>query len=262
MNILERIIAEKRKEVEERKASRPVSALESMPLFSQPRYSLKQSILNPDRSGIIAEFKRRSPSKGIINDAVTVEDVTRGYAQGGASAISVLTDTPFFGGALEDLAAATFNKVPLLRKDFTVDEYQLIEARAYGASAILLIAACLTPGSVKSLARASRALGLEVLLELHEEAELEHICPEVDVVGINNRNLKTFVVDIEHSIRMCRKIGDGFVKVSESGLNDVQTVVTLKRSGFNGFLIGENFMKAPDPAIAFADFVQQLKQQS
>lgn len=260
MNILDTIIAQKRTEVAARKLSVSVNELERRPFFHAATYSLKQSLISGDKTGIIAEFKRKSPSKGIINGNATVEEVTRAYAQNGASAISVLTDEQFFGGSMGDLtAAATINKIPLLRKDFMIDEYQLLEAKAYGASLILLIAACLSPAQVKQLAVAAKKLGLEALLEIHNEAELEHICDEVDMVGVNNRNLKTFEVSINTSLALINKIPKEKPAIAESGISEVNTIVTLRQAGFRGFLIGENFMKRASPSIAFADFVNQLK---
>ncbi len=260
MNILETIIAQKRIEVEQRKKEKSLAELEQGPFFSHETLSLKTYILDESKTGIIAEFKRRSPSKGIINDKATVEEVTKAYAQYGASGISVLTDEIFFGGSLNDLVAATINEVPLLRKDFMIDEYQLVEARAYGAEVILLIAACLSPQEVRQLASTAKNLGLEVLLELHDESELDHVCAEVDLVGINNRNLKTFNVDLEQSIRLAERLGSDFVRVAESGISDVKNIHYLKQYGFQGFLIGENFMKAENPGAAFKQFTEQLAQ--
>lgn len=259
MNILETIVAQKKLEVAERKAQMNLKELEKGPFFKNETLSLKKFIRDETRTGIIAEFKRRSPSKGVINDRVTVEEVTTAYARYGASGISVLTDMPFFGGSLDDLLAATVNEVPLLRKDFMIDEYQMVEAKAYGAEVILLIAACLSPREVKSLATTAKGLGLEVLLELHDESELGHVCGEVDLVGVNNRNLKTFTVDLEHSVRLAEQIGSGFVKVAESGISQVKNIRYLKQYGFEGFLIGENFMKEAHPGEAFRNFVAELK---
>jgi indole-3-glycerol phosphate synthase len=258
MNILEQIIAHKRKEVEQRREEVGLKQLEHERLFARKTYSLKQFISDPSKTGIIAEYKRRSPSKGVINDRDSVESVTRMYAAYGASGISVLTDQNFFGGSLDDLVAARDNDVPLLRKDFMIDEYQLVEAKAYGADVILLIAACLTPAEVKSLTSAAKLLGLEVLLELHDDSELEHVCDQVDVIGINNRNLKNFEVDLQHSVRMAEKIGNGFIKIAESGINDVNNIRFLKEHGFQGFLIGEYFMKQEDPGRAFKEFTYSL----
>lgn len=259
MNILETIIARKRIEVAGRKNQIPIAVLETETYFRTPTHSLRSFLLDENKTGIIAEYKRKSPSKGIINDQASVEEVTAAYARHGASGISVLTDTDFFGGNLNDLRAATQHSVPLLRKDFMIDEYQLVEARAHGASVILLIAACLSAPEVKTLASTAKGLGLEVLLEIHNEEELDHICDEVDLVGVNNRNLKTFAVDIETSLGLIHRIPIDKPAVAESGISDVDTIVTLRRAGFKGFLIGENFMKQSSPSIAFADFVNQLK---
>lgn len=258
MNILEQIIEHKRTEVEQRKKERDVKSLEQERFFNRETYSLKKYLSNPGKTGIIAEYKRKSPSKGVINSRNSVQAVTRMYTAFGAAGISVLTDYNFFGGSLDDLIAARDNAVPLLRKDFIIDDYQLLEAKAFGADVILLIAACLTPEEVKNLSVAARQLGLEVLLELHDESELNHICREVDLVGVNNRNLKNFQVDLEHSVRMAEKISDNFIKIAESGINDVNNIRYLKQHGFKGFLIGEYFMKQQDPGNAFKEFSYSL----
>lgn len=259
MNILDTIIAHKKTEVAQAKSLKTISELEQMPFFSKPVLSLKQFLLNDAKTGIIAEYKRQSPSKGIINNIATVEEVTAAYAKYGASGISVLTDNHFFGGSLDDLLAATINEVPLLRKDFMVDEYQFIEAKAHGAEVVLLIAACLTPKLVKHFAVFAKNLGLEVLLEIHNQQELGHICDAVALVGVNNRNLKDFVVNINASIELIKQIPTEKVAIAESGISNTDTIITLRQAGFRGFLIGENFMKQPKPAIAFADFVTELK---
>ena len=258
-NILERIIEYKREEVRQRKNDMPVKELEKSLFFSRPVFSLKNCLHDPSKTGIIAEFKRRSPSKGIINPDASVERVTAAYSQYGASAISVLTDTPSFGGSAEDLMRSRMNPLPVLRKDFTIDEYQITEARAMGADAILLIAACLSPDLTERLANFARASGLETVLEIHQESELQHLCDAVDVIGINNRDLKTFTVDINRSVELEGKLPAGKTIIAESGIHDVETICTLKSAGFNGFLIGEQFMKESDPAVAFASFVDQLK---
>lgn len=259
MNILDKIVAQKQIEVAARKLQTPVAVLEQMQYFSAETLSLYSFLLDPTKTGIIAEYKRKSPSKGVINDQATVEEVTMAYAKYGASGISVLTDTEFFGGSLTDLLAATINELPLLRKDFMIDEYQLIEAKAHGAEVILLIAACLSPDKVKSMAATAKSLGLEVLLEIHNEQELEHICDSIDLVGVNNRNLKTFEVSIDTSLALIKQIPTNKLAIAESGISNVDTIVTLRQAGFKGFLIGENFMKQASPSIAFADFVHQLK---
>lgn len=258
MNILEQIVEHKRKEVEDRKKEVDVKALEKERFFKRETYSLKKFLTDSIKTGIIAEYKRKSPSKGIINDRDSVESVTRMYSAFGASGISVLTDYNFFGGSLDDLVAARDNDVPLLRKEFMIDEYQIVEAKAFGADVILLIAACLSPKEVKDLASSAKNFGLEVLLELHDQSELGHICDEVDLVGVNNRNLKNFEVNLEHSVRMAEKIGDGFIKIAESGINDVANIRYLKQHGFKGFLVGEYFMKQSDPGKAFKEFTYSL----
>jgi indole-3-glycerol phosphate synthase len=259
MNILEKIIVHKRLEVAERKAAKSIAELEQRPFFSRKPLSLAASLSDRTKTGIIAEFKRRSPSKGVINDRVAVADVTRGYVEAGAACLSVLTDRQFFGGSDEDLIEARANAIPILRKDFIIDEYQIVEARSLGADVILLIAACLKPAEVRRLATFASSLGLEVLLEIHTDEELEHICDATPIVGVNNRDLKTFTVDVERSIRLSKDIPSGKLLVAESGINRVETIWHMQDSGFHGFLVGEHFMKEPNPAIAFASFVQQLK---
>ena len=259
MDILARIIEQKRSEVENRKKHISIAQLKQNKSFSRDTFSLKKFLLDETKTGIIAEFKRRSPSKGIINGNADVREVTRAYAENGASGLSVLTDEEFFGGSATDLAAARANDIPILRKDFIIDEYQLLESKAMGADVILLIAACLTPHRVKELASFAKSVSLEVLLEIHQEEELQHICGQVDMVGVNNRDLKTFSVDINRSVELGKQIGSDKIKIAESGIHDIETICTLRDAGFRGFLIGENFMKQPDPTIAFADFVQRLK---
>jgi indole-3-glycerol phosphate synthase len=259
MNILETIIEEKKTEVSRKRSTARTADLERSNFFKRQTLSLKKFLLDGTRTGIIAEFKRRSPSKGIINGNADVVKITSAYAKGGASALSVLTDEKFFGGTSDDLMRARANEIPILRKDFVIDEYQIVEAKSIGADAILLIAACLSPGKVKTLAKFAKGLDLEVLLEIHEEKELQHICDETEIVGINNRDLKTFEVDIDRSLKMAEKIPAMKIKVAESGISSVENILLFKQNRFNGFLIGENFMKAEDPAIAFASFVNKLK---
>ncbi len=258
MNILETIIEHKKIEVEKRRSNISIAELEKHELFGRKIYSLKEFLLDETKTGIIAEFKRRSPSKGIINDSAGVEDVTNAYTKYGASCLSVLTDFDFFGGTKDDLLRARVNAIPILRKDFIIEEYQVVESRAMGADVILLIAACLTPERVKKLASFARQLELEILLEIHNEEELQHICDEIDLVGINNRDLKTFRVDINRSIELSKKIHAGKIKIAESGISNVETIGLLKQHGFKGFLVGENFMKEKDPGEAFREFVEHL----
>ena len=259
MNILEEIVAFKKTEVERQKVAMRPEQLEKFGFFNEPSLSLKASLKDKTKTSIIAEFKRKSPSKGVINADADVFAITSAYAAGGAAGISVLTDTKFFGGSTDDLIKARINRIPVLRKDFIIDEYQLIEAKAIGADVVLLIAACLDKQQTLQLAKQAKKLGLEVLLEIHDENELDHICDEVDLVGVNNRNLKTFSVDLEQSIRLSEKIGNGKLTIAESGINDPADIVYLANHGFNGFLVGERFMREPDPGKAFKEFVQNLK---
>jgi len=258
-DILERIVAYKKEEI--RLAMQSVSRreLEKKEGFNRPVYSLREFLLKPEKTGIIAEFKRKSPSRGVFNDRATVQEVTCGYARAGASALSVLTDGPSFGGSADDLSEARFNALPILRKEFILDPYQLAESRAMGDDAILLIAACLSPRQTEMLAREARELGLEVVLEIHEEEELGQLTDCIDVVGINNRNLRDFSVDPDRSIRLAQKLPAEIVRIAESGIRDVETLMKLRSAGFHGFLIGEQFMHAPESAFAFASFVEELK---
>jgi indole-3-glycerol phosphate synthase len=258
MNILDKIIEFKRSEVADRKAMVSVTALEKGPFFQRQPLSLGKFLTDPGKTGIIAEFKRKSPSKGVINDRVDVREVTSGYTRYGASCLSVLTDRHFFGGSSEDLQQARSNEIPILRKDFMIDEYQVVEAKAIGADVILLIAACLFPAEVKKLAVFAKSLGLEVLLEIHNEEELGHICEETELIGVNNRDLKTFTVDVERSVELSAKIPAGKITISESGISKVETIMHLKKYGFRGFLIGESFMKEEDPVAAFEKFAGEL----
>ena len=259
-NILNTIVSYKREEVEKAKRAKPVIVLEAMDLFSRPTFSLSQFLKTAGNSGIIAEFKRRSPSRGLINDSAAVADTAAAYAKGGAAAISVLTDGPSFGGSLEDLVGARVAHVPLLRKEFIIDEYQIIEAKAHGADVILLIAAILTPAEVKLFAKVAHSIGLETILEVHDETELAHITPLLNVIGVNNRNLKTFSVDLALSHHLASLLPKNQLKISESGIHSTEDIAYLKRAGYNGFLIGENFMKQADPGEAFSRFVQEIKQ--
>ncbi|WP_421869880.1 indole-3-glycerol phosphate synthase TrpC [Marinoscillum sp.] len=261
MNILDQIIAHKREEVAQRKSLYPVKLLEQSTFFKGKPVSLKKYIRREDKVGVIAEFKRQSPSKGVINSAAKVEKTTIGYMQAGASGLSVLTDTKYFGGKNEDLITArSFNFCPILRKDFIIDEYQIIEAKSIGADVILLIAAALSPEEVKSLGAFAQNLGLEVLLEVHDKAELERsINPHIDLLGVNNRNLFTFETTVQTSKDLAELIPDEFVKVSESGISDPAVVVDLMKHGYEGFLIGEHFMTKGSPEKACRDFVRKVQ---
>ncbi|GJM28196.1 MAG: indole-3-glycerol phosphate synthase [Cyclobacteriaceae bacterium] len=261
MDILEKILKHKQQEVREKKSLFPVELLKKSIYFETPCVSMKKYLLREDRWGIIAEFKRKSPSKGIINDHSSVEKVSIGYMQAGASGLSVLTDQHFFGGKNQDLTTARkFNFCPILRKDFIVDEYQILEAKSIGADTILLIAAGLDPSETKKYAEFAHSLGLEVLLEVHNKKELDHhLNPHLDMVGVNNRDLKNFHVSVETSKQLVSSIPDEFVKVSESGISDPETIVELRDCGFNGFLIGQNFMMHNRPENHCREFIKRLR---
>jgi len=260
MNILDKIVLRKQQEVAEAKTLVSVRDLEKSIYFERKPYSFKEFLLAEDRTGIIAEFKRRSPSKGLINGNADVAEVTQAYNNAGASALSVLTDVDFFGGRTDDiLAARAANNIPVLRKDFMIDEYQILEAKAWGADVILLIASILTPKQISDFGKFAQNLGLNVLLEVHNLEELDRsICPNLDAIGVNNRNLGDFTVNIQTSFDLVNKIPDEFLKISESAISNPQTIKDLKAVGFNGFLIGENFMKTNNPGAAIKEFVEQL----
>ena len=259
-NILDKILAFKRQEVDQKKEMFPVKLLEQSIYFPTKTVSMKHYLRREDKSGIIAEIKRKSPSRGVINPSVSVERVSIGYMQAGASGLSVLTDSEFFGGKNEDLTVArNFNFCPILRKDFIIDEYQVIEAKSIGADLILLIAAALEPARLRSLAQFAKSLGLEVLMEVHNEEELlRNLHPELDIVGVNNRDLKRFVTDINISRDLSGKIPDDYLKISESGINDPAVMLDLKEYGFEGFLIGEQFMKESRPEVAARHFIERF----
>lgn len=258
--VLFEINEHKRKEVAIRKQLVPVDELIKYPAYRKKTLSFSTFILSKSHSGIIAEHKRQSPSKGTINYGTNVHDVVEGYQAAGVSAISVLTDSKYFGGTIYDLfRAAEIAKVPVLRKDFIIDEYQIHEAKALGAAVILLIAASLTAEEIDRFAKLAHNLGMEVLFEIHNEEELKKISPHVDVVGVNNRDLKTFTVDIQQSVKLAKLIPGQFIKISESGISNPQTVKMLKTHGFQGFLMGENFMKENNPGEACRSFIDQLK---
>ena len=259
MDILTKIVNDKRKEVNLRKQLIPISQLEHSVLFNRPTISLA-SRLRKSKSGIIAEHKRRSPSKSIINNSLNVQDVAKGYEDAGVCGMSVLTDGKYFGGALDDLILARAScNLPLLRKEFIIDEYQLLEAKAYGADVILLIAAILTKEEIKQFSEFAKSLNLDVLLEVHNEKELhKSIMPSLDMLGVNNRNLKTFEVSLETSKTLSQLIPDDFVKVSESGISSVNAIKELQPFGYQGFLIGENFMKTDNPGANAQEFIKEI----
>nr|WP_121270174.1 indole-3-glycerol phosphate synthase TrpC [Pedobacter schmidteae] len=260
MTILDKIVLRKREEVALAKQTVSIKELEAAIHFNRVPYSFETFLLAEERTGIIAEFKRKSPSKGIINDKVTVAEVTQGYAAAGASALSVLTDTDYFGGHANDLLEArAANQIPILRKDFMIDEYQIIEAKAMGADIILLIAAILSPDEIEHLTEVAKGLGLNVLLEVHNLEELQRsLIPELDAIGVNNRNLADFSVNIQTSFDLVDEIPDDFLKISESAISDPKIINQLRDAGFDGFLIGENFMKTAHPGAAMSDFVRNM----
>lgn len=257
-DILSEIIANKRFEVDLQKQSISLEQLQNSLETTVKQRSLKEA-LKSSSSGIIAEFKRRSPSKGWINRKAQAEDIVPGYANAGASAVSILTDEKFFGGNLKDIKEARpLIDIPILRKDFIVDEYQLYQAKIIGADAVLLIAAALKKEELHALAAKAHELGLEVLLEIHSVEELKYINANMDVIGINNRNLGTFFTDVENSFRLAEQLPSDAVLVSESGISDPATVKRLQKAGFKGFLIGENFMKTDNPELALKSFIEDL----
>ncbi|WP_179320843.1 indole-3-glycerol phosphate synthase TrpC [Winogradskyella helgolandensis] len=259
MNILDKIVIDKRKEVNLKKELIPIQAYEQLPYFGMKTRSLSAK-LRASNTGIIAEFKRKSPSKSIINDTALVEDVAIGYENAGVCGMSILTDEIYFGGSMDDLMMAREHcELPLLRKEFIIDEYQIIEAKAIGADAILLIAAILTKAEIKQFSELAKSLNLDVLLEVHNEDELhKSIMPSLDMLGVNNRNLKTFEVSLEISKQLSTLIPNDFVKISESGISSVEAIKELQPYGYKGFLIGENFMKTDNPGASATQFIKDL----
>ncbi|WP_430409719.1 indole-3-glycerol phosphate synthase TrpC [Kordia sp.] len=260
MTILDKIIADKHKEVALKKGIIPTSQLEASVLFERKTMSLATA-LRESNTGIIAEFKRRSPSKAVINQSASVQDVAKGYEHAGVCGMSVLTDGKYFGGSLDDvLLARASAQLPILRKEFIIDEYQIIEAKAHGADVILLIAAVLTKEEIKNLSETAKSFGLDVLLEVHNLEELQKsIMPSLDMLGVNNRNLKTFDVSTDISKELSTHIPNDFVKVSESGISSIEAIKELKPFGYQGFLIGENFMKTENPGNSALEFIDRLK---
>lgn len=258
--ILDEIVANRIEEVSNQKKRIPLSEIRSNIDLSNTRNSLSRCLAGAGSSGIIAEFKRKSPSKGVINDRVRPEIVTKGYADAGASGLSVLTDSQYFGGSTADFTAARNANplTPLLRKDFMIDEYQIYESRMLNADVILLIAAVLEKAEISRFTTIAHELGMEVMLELHDESEIDKIDNEIDLIGINNRNLKDFKVDMDRSLKLLDLLPANMVKISESGLSDPETVNFLRIRGFQGFLMGENFMKHENPATACLQFISKL----
>lgn len=259
MNILDQIVAAKYCETEERKLLVPVRILEKSIYFYEPVRSLKEHICATGSSGIIAEFKRRSPSAGIINEEASPQKMAIEYENAGCSAISVLTDNEFFGGSSEDLSEVRKSvKIPVLRKDFIVDEYQIIESRAIGADAILLIAEIHSVQRLYELFRFAVSVGLEVLIEVHDKASIDKIPHDAEIIGINSRDLTSFSVNSGEMATMVKLVPRNPVKVAESGIRSADNYIGLKKSGFNAFLIGEHFMRSPEPGEACRKFVEEI----
>jgi len=254
MNILDTIIERKKQEIQDSKSKISLQQLKESEFFGRTTYSLKETIAS--KSGIIAEFKRKSPSKGIINNKVSPLEVVSEYEKFGASAVSILTDQDFFGGSFNDILSVRKSvNIPILRKDFMIDEYQFFEAKSMGADVILLIAACLSPNQVSEFTELAHQLDLEVLLEIHTEEELLHINKNIDFVGINNRNLKDFKVDLQHSVNLKNQLPYDILSIAESGIYNEEDFNFLKEKGFNGFLMGEYFMKNENPGNKFSEFI-------
>lgn len=258
-DILQEIVATKRAEVDRRKRETDLQALYRQAETPRTtRHSLREA-LRSSSTGIISEFKRRSPSKGWINRNADAQSVVRAYQQAGATALSVLTDTPYFGGTDDDLRAARQAcSLPILRKDFTIDEFQLVESRVLGADAVLLIAAALTREQCRRFAEIAHQLELEVLLEIHDQSELDYYSEYVDVLGVNNRNLGSFHTDVANSFRLIEQMPQEATPISESGISNPDTVKELRAIGFKGFLIGENFMKTEAPGDSLKSFINAL----
>jgi indole-3-glycerol phosphate synthase len=257
--MLDTITEHKRMEVLKRKGRKPLEHLKKKALYNRTPLD-PASFFDSTLPCVIAEYKRKSPSKGVLSDSINPVPVVSAYKRGGASAASILTDRDFFGGSFRDLenVKAAVQDLPLLRKDFLIDPYQVHEAKAYGADIILLIAAILEKEQVSEMAKLAVSLGLHVLLEVHDEQELDHWVPDIRMVGVNNRDLRTFSVDLQRSVQLAPKLPDEVLKISESGLHEPSDVLNLFKIGYNGFLMGEHFMKTYDPGAALKDFMKHL----
>ena len=260
MSILEKIIADKRKEVDRQKELVPLDILEKSSYLERKGISLVSELGAKGSSGIIAEYKRKSPSAGVLNEGVDPEPITGAYSEAGAAGLSVLTDQKYFGGTIDDLVRVRrVSELPILRKEFIIDEYQVLESRATGADVILLIAAVLNRNQVQQLSGLAKKLGLEVILEVHEEIELNRLHNSIDIIGVNNRDLKRMITDVETSRQLAGKIPSEFIKVSESGISNAETIMELKEYGFRGFLIGEHFMQHKNPGTECKRLIKKLR---
>lgn len=263
MNILDKIVADKHKEIEEKKSLYPIKLLEKSIYFPTQCVSLKKYLQKfENHFSIIAEFKRKSPSKGIMNEYAKVEEVTLGYMQAGACALSILTDEKYFGAKSDDLSIARkWHYCPILRKDFILDEYQVLEAKSQGADVILLIVRILNLKQIQYLSSLAKSLGLEVLLEFHDEEDIIK-CQDFidyDVAGVNHRNLDTLVFSFQNSIKFIEKLPKEKFKIAESGIHSAETIVNLRNWGYHGFLIGEFFMKSSNPGWACKNLIQEAQ---
>jgi indole-3-glycerol phosphate synthase len=259
MDILERIVVSKREEIRIRKQLNPLTQLEKSVFFDRSMPSFFNALEQPGPS-VIGEFKRKSPSKGIINSSSDIGQVANGYHDAGVSAMSILTDTEFFGGGNDDLATvASFSPLPLLRKDFIIDEYQVIESKSIGASAILLIGSILTGTEVETLSSLAFSLGMDVLFEIHDEDDLEKMSHNIRMVGVNNRNLKTFEINMENSLDLLQQLPSDCLKIAESGFQTLTDVRKMHARGYDAFLIGEKFMRSDDPSKSASEFISGLK---
>ena len=260
MTILEKIITSKIEEVKILKKLYSYSEIEKRFFFNRKTKSLKRR-LELSNHGIIAEHKRKSPSKSVINSVVKLDEVILGYDMANVCGISVLTDEKYFGGSINDLVKAReLTEIPIIRKEFIIDEFQILEAKASGADVVLLIAACLNDNQIKNLSEFAKELNLEVLVEIHNNQELEKcLLSSVDIIGVNNRNLKTFKVDIENSINLSKLIPENFLKISESGISSAKEISILREHGFKGFLIGETFMKEKNPGKEVLKMINEIR---
>ena len=260
MKILDKIVEDKKIEINKLLSNSSISKLENSHLFSKKCISLKESIKN-NNSGIICEFKRRSPSNQNINYISSLSDVVSGYEEAGAAGLSILTNKKYFDGDTQDIIdIRDISNLPILRKEFIISEYQVIEAKSIGSDAILLIASILSEEEIIGYSSLAKSIGLEVLLEIHSEDELYKISgDDIDIVGVNNRNLDTLEIDLNNSIELYGKVPSKFVKISESGISEVESILKLKEVGYNGFLIGEKFMKTNNPMESAYDFIKKIE---